>query len=107
MAKYNKNGKEPVLHQETTVERGRNKQIDALNWKAGTLSEMDMDRKNKQITFMKVEQILEPSAKKLSEARGYVVADYQDFLEKQWLSELKKAYKVQTNKKVFKSLIKK
>lgn len=107
LAKYNKNGKESVLHQETTVERGRNKQIDALNWKAGTLSEMDMDRKNKQITFLKVEQILEPSAKKLSEARGYVVADYQDFLEKEWLSELKKAYKVQTNKKVFKSLVKK
>ena len=56
---------------------------------------------------MKVEKILDPSIKKLSEARGYVVADYQDFLEKQWLSELKKAYKVQTSKKVFKSLIKK
>jgi len=107
LAKYNKNGKEAVLHQETTVERGRNKQIDALDWKAGTLSKMEMDRKNKQITFMKVEQILEPSVKKLSEARGYVVADYQDFLEKQWLAELKKAYKVQNNKKVFKSLIKK
>jgi len=106
LAKYNKNGKEPVLHQETTVERGRNKQIDSLNWIAGTLSGMEMDRKNKQITFLKVEQILEPSAKKLNEARGYVVADYQDFLEKQWLSELKKAYKIQTNKKVFKSLIK-
>ncbi len=106
LAKYNKNGKEPVLHQATTTERGRNKQIDALDWKAGTLSKMEMDRKNKQITFMKVEQILEPTAKKLSEARGYVVADYQDFLEKQWLTELKKAYKIQTNKKVFKSLIK-
>ena len=107
LAKYNKDGKEPLLHQETTVERGRNKQIDALDWKPGTLSKMEMDRKNKKITFMKVERILEPTVKKLSEARGYVVADYQDFLEKQWLSELKKAYKVQTNKKVFKSLIKK
>jgi len=107
LGKYNKNGKEPVMHKQTTVERGRNKEIDALDWTQGTLSKMEMDRKNKQITFMKVEQILEPSVKQLSEARGYVVADYQDFLEKQWLAELKKAYKVQTNKKVFKSLIKK
>ncbi|MEM6319268.1 MAG: peptidylprolyl isomerase [Bacteroidota bacterium] len=107
LAKYNKGDKEPVLHQETIVEKGRNKEIDALSWKAGTISEMKMDRKNKQITFMKIERILEPSIKKLNEARGYVVADYQDYLEKQWLSSLKKAYKVQTNKRVFKSLVKK
>ena len=107
LAKYNKDGKEPVTQQETIVEKGRNKAIDALDWKVGTLSKMEMDRKNKKITFMKVEKILEPSIKKLSEARGYVVADYQDFLEKQWLTELKKAYKVQENKKVFKGLVKK
>ncbi len=107
LAKYNKDGKEPVSQQETIVERGRNKEIDALEWKPGTLSTMEMDRKNKKITFMKVEKILNPSTKKLSEARGYVVADYQDFLEKQWLVELKKAYKIQTNKKVFKGLVKK
>lgn len=107
LAKYNKDGKEPVSQQETIVERGRNKEIDALDWKPGTLSKMEMDRKNKKITFMKVEKILDPSTKKLNEARGYVVADYQDFLEKQWLTELKKAYKVQTNKKVFKGLVKK
>ncbi len=107
LAKYNKDGKEPVSQQETIVERGRNKKIDALDWKPGALSKMEMDRKNKKITFMKVEKILDPSTKKLNEARGYVVADYQDFLEKQWLTELKKAYKVQTNKKVFKGLVKK
>ena len=107
LEKYNQDGKEPVSQQETIVEQGRNKQIDALEWKAGAISNMEMDRKNKKISFMKVERILEPTPKKLSEARGYVVADYQDFLEKQWLSELKKAYKVQTNKKTFKGLIKK
>ncbi|MEM1120234.1 MAG: hypothetical protein AAGJ18_07275, partial [Bacteroidota bacterium] len=107
LAKYNKPDREAVSYQQTTVERGRNKEIDAMEWKAGNLSEMKMDRKKKTITFMKVEEILEPTPKKLSEARGYVVADYQDFLEKEWLVELKKAYKVQTSKKTFKSLIKK
>lgn len=106
LTKYNENGKTPVSHQSSTVEAGRNKEIDALNWKVGTLSKMEMDRKIKQITFMKIEEVLPPTPKKLSEARGYVVADYQDFLEKQWLAELKKAYKVQVNKKVFKGLIK-
>jgi len=57
LEKYNKSGKEPVMHKQTTVERGRNKDIDALDWTQGTLSKMEMDRKNKQITFMKVEQM--------------------------------------------------
>ncbi len=107
LAKFNTTDKKPLLHQELVVEKGRNKRVDALEWKAGTFSEMEMDRKNKTITFMKVEEILNSTTKKLSEARGYVVADYQDFLEKQWLAELRKAYKVRVDKKVFKSLIKK
>jgi peptidyl-prolyl cis-trans isomerase SurA len=56
---------------------------------------------------MKVEEILPPAAKTLTEARGYAVADYQDFLEKQWIEELRKEYSVQVNEDVLKSLIKK
>lgn len=107
LAKFNKDGKEAVSQHEMTVEKGRNKQVDALEWKEGALSKMEMNRKNKEITFMKIEKIIEPTTKKLSEARGYVVADYQDFLENKWIADLKKAYKVKVDKKVFKSLIKK
>jgi peptidyl-prolyl cis-trans isomerase SurA len=55
---------------------------------------------------MKVEKILPPTVKTLSEARGYVVADYQEFLEKKWLSDLEKNYKVEINTAVFDSLVK-
>lgn len=46
------------------------------------------------------------TTKTLDEARGYVVADYQDFLEKKWNKELRAKYPVKVNDKVFKGLIK-
>lgn len=46
------------------------------------------------------------TTKTLDEARGYVVADYQDHLEKEWNKELKAKYPVKINEKVFKGLTK-
>ena len=56
---------------------------------------------------MKIEKIIPPTVKTLAEARGYVVADYQEFLEKKWLSDLEKNYEVNIDKEVLNSLIKK
>jgi peptidyl-prolyl cis-trans isomerase SurA len=66
-----------------------------------------VDKKDGIYTFRKMEKILKPSNKSLDEARGYVIADYQDFLEKEWVSELEKKYNYQLDKSVLDSLIKK
>ena len=55
---------------------------------------------------MVIKEVKPPSVKSLDEARGYVIADYQDFLEKKWLEELNANYKVEKNNKVFNNLIK-
>ncbi len=44
--------------------------------------------------------------KSLDEARGFVVADYQDYLEKSWNQELKTRYPVKVDEKALKSIIK-
>ena len=50
---------------------------------------------------------MEPATKKsLSEARGYVIADYQDQLEVEWINELKSMYKVKIDDNVLKSITK-
>ena len=50
---------------------------------------------------------MEPANKKsLSEARGYVIADYQDKLEMEWIKELSEMYKVTVNSKSLKSITK-
>jgi peptidyl-prolyl cis-trans isomerase SurA len=46
-----------------------------------------------------------PGIKTLDEARGYVVAEYQDHLEKEWNAMMKKQYPMKLNDKVFKSMV--
>lgn len=46
-----------------------------------------------------------PGIKTLDEARGYVVAEYQDHLEKEWNAMMKKEYPMKVNEKVFKSMV--
>ena len=48
-----------------------------------------------------------PGPKSLDEARGYVVAEYQDFLEKQWNERMRSQYPVTVNEKTFKTMVKK
>ncbi len=42
--------------------------------------------------------------KNFEEARGSVISDYQDYLEKVWMEKLLKKYPVKVNKKVFRKL---
>lgn len=48
-----------------------------------------------------------PSDKTLDEARGYVVAEYQDFLEKKWNDYMRSKYPYKVDEGVFKSMVKK
>lgn len=103
--KFNKDT-EVVMIKELTVERGRNKVLDGMSWEAGRLSPVTPDKATKSFSFIKIEEVLPAGDKKLEDARGYVVADYQDHLEKRWIEELKKAYNVKVNKKTLKNLAK-
>ncbi len=106
LKKFNKQDGETLTVIEKTYEKG--KQKDLLDkWKAGAMTDATTDANTKTASFVKVEEILPPAAKTLTEARGYAVADYQDFLEKQWIEELRKEYPVQLNEDVLKTLIKK
>jgi peptidyl-prolyl cis-trans isomerase SurA len=98
---------EVVSVQPFKFERGKNKSLDAIgNWSEGALSAIEADKRSNTLTFYKIEKIIPPTVKTLSEARGYVVADYQEFLEKKWLSDLEKNYEVKTNKMAIESIIK-
>jgi len=46
------------------------------------------------------------SARSFEEARGYVINDYQVFLEEEWIAQLKKKYPIKVNETVFRSLLK-
>ena len=78
-----------------------------MKWEVGQLSASEVRARDKSINWLKIEAIKAPVTKTLQEARGYVVADYQDSLESEWIERLKKDYEVKINEKVFQSLIRK
>ncbi len=107
LKKFNKTGKPDVVAVlNKFYEKGKNKDLGTL-WKAGDMTPVKTDAGTKTATFLKIEVVQPPTAKALQEARGYAVADYQDYLEKQWIEELRQAYPVKTDEAVLRSLVKK
>ncbi|MEZ4982555.1 MAG: peptidylprolyl isomerase [Saprospiraceae bacterium] len=105
LAKYNTDEQTLITAEQQSIEQGRKALLDQMLWEVGSLSPIEENTRNKSISFFKIEKIMEPGPKTLDEARGYVVADYQDFLEKEWIKELKEKYDVKINQDVFNGLI--
>jgi peptidyl-prolyl cis-trans isomerase SurA len=61
---------------------------------------------NNKFYVVSISNIIPASPKNIKEARGLVTSDYQNFLEKQWLSELSKKYSFKINEEVIYNLSK-
>ncbi|MCC6251178.1 MAG: peptidylprolyl isomerase [Bacteroidia bacterium] len=77
--------------------KGENEIIDKFEWKKGLTSDI---KSNNQTVFVDYENILPPTPKTITEAKGIITADYQNELEKQWIAKLRGKYKVTINKDV-------
>jgi peptidyl-prolyl cis-trans isomerase SurA len=86
-------------------EKGQYDVVDKVEWKPGTTVVATLNDSSYQ--FIRVKAIVQPEPKSLKEAKGFVVSDYQEYLEKKWLAELRERYPIALNKEVFNSLIKK
>jgi peptidyl-prolyl cis-trans isomerase SurA len=106
LAKYNTEENKPLSVRRQTYERGKNKVVDAMKWKTGSISPVEVNTQNNSLNFIKIEKIIAPTGKTLSEARGYAVAEYQDYLERKWLEELRSSYKIVVNQETLDKLIK-
>ena len=90
---------------EEMMESGKGgKILDPSMTKSGTIIQ---NKQGQPRAFMKIEKVTPPSPKTLKEARGFVVADYQDYLESQWILDLSKKYKLTVYRDVLLSLVKK
>ncbi|MEL6866270.1 MAG: peptidylprolyl isomerase [Bacteroidota bacterium] len=103
--RFNKKNKYLAV-QEKVVEKGKDEKLANLTWKTGEMTATETNPNNKSLKFTKIEEVIPPTQKTMKEARGYIIADYQDYLEKEWLKELENSYKVNVNQKVFNSLVK-
>ena len=62
-------------------------------------------KKSGKIIFVNVKRKVAPEPKSLDEARGMITADYQGYLEKDWIESLRKKYKWSVDKDVLATLI--
>jgi peptidyl-prolyl cis-trans isomerase SurA len=61
-----------------------------------------------KLTVVKVDEVYnQPTNKSLDEARGYVVAEYQDYLEKKWNEQMRKKYPMKVEEGTFNGMVKK
>lgn len=78
-----------------------NAKIDSMLW----VKSIGKDYvKGKTIDFVVINDIIQPVPKTIKEARGLITADYQNFLEKEWINDLRKKYTVKVNREVFDSI---
>lgn len=72
-----------------------------VEWKGGYTKDISFDG---QVVFMEIKEILPPRPKKLEEAKGLITSEFQNFLEKLWIEELRGKYKFEINKDVLHSI---
>jgi peptidyl-prolyl cis-trans isomerase SurA len=85
--------------EEGKYSKGDNDEVDKALWEKGAISNIN---KEKTVVIVEVKNVLAPEAKLLSEIRGLITSDYQNYLEQEWVSALKAKYTVVVNKDVLK-----
>jgi peptidyl-prolyl cis-trans isomerase SurA len=94
---YNSDTNKVVTIEHRTYLRGESPVIDLIDWKEGLSRNVDTDGTT---MFVMVHRVIPPMPKALKDIRGIVVSDYQNYLEKSWMSGLRKKYICAVNKDV-------
>ena len=84
-------------------EKNDNKYIDLCDWKSGLYGPFEADA-DKATIYVQILNILPSQPKALDEAKGLITSDYQNYLEKEWVKELRAKYTVDVNTKNFELL---
>ncbi|MGE0561731.1 MAG: peptidylprolyl isomerase [Flavobacteriales bacterium] len=96
---FNKESQLTLTINEGKFEQGENASVDANEWVEGKLYKV---KTPKGVDLVRIKAVLEAEPKKINEVKGLVTSDYQNFLEKEWIAELKAKYTVEVDKEVLK-----
>ncbi len=99
--KFNKSEELILSIDKGTYNKGESKLIDQVKWEPGVYQIPDTDG---FAMFVVIHQKTTGDQKTLAEARGLVTADYQNFLEKEWIKTLRAKYPVQVDKNVLSTI---
>ncbi|WP_299704835.1 peptidylprolyl isomerase [uncultured Pontibacter sp.] len=88
---------------EKKFQKGENKAVDAVKWEKGA---HNTELNGRQYLII-VHDVLAPAAKQLSEVRGQATADYQNYLDEQWVKQLQEKHPVSINDAEVEKIIRK
>ena len=83
------------------LSKGDNEKIDNSKIENGLFELENTDGVTK---FVFIKAKLDPMPKELNEIKGLMTADYQNYLEKEWIKELRTKYTIDINKEVLKTI---
>lgn len=81
--------------------QGDNAMIDSIEWQKGLSPEILDDG---MVHIIMVHKVLAPEPRHLDEARGIITADYQNYLEKEWIKQLRSKYNFEVKEEVLSSI---
>ena len=91
------------LQVETRIfNKGENEFVDK-NWNPGTSADFKSE-KDKKTVIVVTTKLLKPEPKSYVDSKGMVTADYQNYLEKEWIASLKAKYPVTVDKAVLSTI---
>ena len=82
--------------------RNDNEYVDAVRWKKGVY----VLRGEGDCRIVQIKAIIPPVPRELHEVRGQVTADYQSYLEKQWIDALRRKYPVRVDRELLETIVK-
>ena len=100
--KYNKENALTLKVKEGKFEKGDNPILNDVSFEKG---ETVLEKEGRKVLVI-IEEILAPAPKTLKESRGLVISDFQNYLEKEWVKDLKLKYPVVVQQEEVNKLIK-
>ncbi|TXC81373.1 peptidylprolyl isomerase [Luteibaculum oceani] len=97
LSTYSEENKLDLTTEELIEEKGDSDLLDLFAWEKGV---SPIKEHNDRYTLVHFKSFIPAGPKKLEEARGAVIAAYQNQLEKEWLEELRGKYDIKVNKEV-------
>lgn len=92
-----------IMVEDIVIEKEKNDEAAAIIWKAGAST---VPSEQNKIIYQTI-RIQPPMSKSFDECKGYVIAAFQDSLEKAWIDQLAAKFPVQINSSVLNALVKK
>ena len=102
LATVNKDSQLNLQIETRVFNKGENEFVDK-NWNPGTSADFKSE-KDKKTVIVVTTKLLKPEPKSYVDSKGMVTADYQNYLEKEWIASLKAKYPVTVDKAVLSTI---